>query len=508
MERPGDGEGGDVAPGGERGVRPRLHPVAAGGSPAVPAAAAAETHISALFFYGNRVLKVRKPVRYGFVDFRGLDQRRLDCEREVRLNRRLAPDVYLGTATVSVGGQPVEHAVVMRRLPAERNLEHLVTRGEPVDDQLRLIADTLVSFHRHAERSPQVDTSATAEALWQRWLGVSDDLTPYVGSAVDPHRYREVTGLASRYLAGRRQLLDQRISDGAIVDGHGDLQAADVFCLDDGPRILDCLEFDDRLRHGDRLADVAFLVADLERLGASGAAERFAAAYLDRSGDSAPPSLFDFYVASRAHVRVLVECLKGSVGGSGRWGDAARLLDVAESHLRRGAVRLVLVGGPPGSGKSTLATWLGRHLGATVLRSDEIREGAGIPRGDERRYTVEQRDLVYERLCRRASGDLARGRSVVLDATWAARRWRVRASEAATLAVADLYELRCECPPDIRSSRIAGRPPAGAGTSEVTAATADLLAAAADPWPTAVPVDCSGPVEEAGRSALAAVSSA
>jgi uncharacterized protein len=484
VKRPGDGEGGDVQVG------------------------AAETHISALFFYRDRVLKVRKPVRYGFVDFVDLDQRRLDCEREVRLNRRLAPDVYLGTATVSVGGEAVEHAVVMRRLPAERNLEHLVTGGEPVDDQLRRIADTLVAFHRNAERSSQVDTSATADALWQRWLGVSDDLAPYVGSAVDARRHRELTRLASRYLAGRGPLLDERISEGAIVDGHGDLQAADVFCLDDGPRILDCLEFDDRLRHGDRLADVAFLVADLERLGATGAAERFAAAYLERSGDSPPPSLLDFYVASRAYVRVLVECLKGGGSGHSRWGDAARLLDVAEFHLQRGAVRLVLVGGPPGSGKSTLATWLGRHLKATVLRSDEVREESGIPRGDERRYTTEQRDLVYERMCQRALANLTQGRSVVLDATWAARRWRVTASEVATRAVADLYEVRCECPPGLRSARIAGRRPTGAGTSEVTPSTADLLAATADPWPAAVPIDCSGPVEESGRAALVAVRSA
>jgi aminoglycoside phosphotransferase family enzyme/predicted kinase len=467
-------------------------------------AAVAETHVSALFFYRDRVLKVRKPVHYGFVDFRGLEARRLDCEREVELNRRLSPDVYLGTATVSLGGEAVEHAVVMRRLPPERNLEHLVTSGRPVEREVRQVAATLAAFHERAARSPAIDASATGDALRQRWLGVAADLAPFVGPVVDPDRYHELGRLASRYLEGRSPLLEERVAAGAVVDGHGDLQAADVFCLDDGPRILDCLEFDSGLRHGDRLADAAFLAADLERLGAAGPAAQFLDEYRRRAGDDPPRSLLDFYVASRAHVRVLVECLKARAAPR-PGGDAGRLLDVAGAHLRRGTVRLVTVGGPPGSGKSTLAGWLGARLGATVLRTDEIREGLDLPRGDPRRYTPARRGRVYDRMCRLARDELVRGRSVVLDGTWSSRAWRRAAARTAAEAVADLHEVRCDCPPALRAARIAGRSAGAAGSSEVTPAAAELVAAATDPWPTAIAVDCAGTVEAAGRSVLAAL---
>ena len=226
-----------------------------------------------------------------------------------------------------------------------------------------------------------------------------------MGTVVDAGRYGELCRLASRYLEGRSALLEERVAAGAVVDGHGDLQAADVFCLDDGPRILDCLEFDDALRYGDRLADAAFLVADLERLGAAGPAERFLDEYLARTGDAPPRSLVHYYVASRAHVRVLVACLRAADAARAA-GEVERLLGVAEAHLRRGAVRLLLVGGPPGSGKSALAGWLGSRLRATVLRSDEVREELGLPRGDPRRYTPDQRGRVYERMCRRAREEL------------------------------------------------------------------------------------------------------
>lgn len=491
----GSGSGGEQG-GGARGAPP----------PRRPAAAVAETHISTLFFYGDRVYKVRKPVAFGFVDFTDIGRRRADCEREVALNRRLAPDVYLGTATVTLDDEVVEHAVVMRRLPTDRNLEHLVAAGRPVATELHRVATELAAFHRRARRSPEADATASAGALRARWLAVGADLAPYVGPVVDADRYRELTDLALGYLAGRAPLLESRVAGGRIVDGHGDLQAADVFCMDDGPRILDCLEFDDRLRYGDGLADVTFLVADLERLGAPAMGESLLAAYRDATGDRPPRSLVDFYVAARAHVRVLVECLRRTDAAE-RADAADRLLGIATDHARRAAVRLVLVGGPPGAGKTALATWLGEHTGAVVLSTDAVREELGLPRGDERRYTERQRGAVYERMCRRAGEELGMGRSVVLDGTWGMRRWRDLAAATAEAAAAGLCELQCRCPPGLRATRVADRPASAPGTSEVTPAVAGALADSADPWPTARTVDCSGTVAAAGRAALGALAS-
>jgi len=461
-----------------------------------------ETHISTLFFYGDRVVKVHKPVAFGFVDFTDLDRRREDCEREVALNRRLAPDVYLGTATVVLDGRPVEHGVVMRRLPAERNFEQLVRSGRPVATELGWLAAVLADFHRHADRSPRTAAAATPAALWQRWQSTAEELDPFMGSLVDCDRYQELTRLASRYLAGRGPLFETRIDAGHIVDGHGDLQAADVFFLDDGPRILDCLEFDDELRYGDWAADLAFLVADLERLGADREVGQLLDAYCPLMPELPPSSLFDFYVASRAHVRMVVECLRHPEGSPDPAGASDRFLDVALTHLRQSEVRLILVGGPPGAGKSSLARWLGHRLGAEVLSSDVVRDDVGPPRGTAGRYGKPVRDAVYRAMCDQAGRLMSLGRSVVLDATWTTAERRRMAADVARAAVADLHELRCECPTDLREARVLQRPHDGPGSSEATPEVAADLAASADPWPTAKAVDCAVPVDQAGRSAL------
>ena len=203
-----------------------------------------ETHVSTLFFFGDSVAKVRKPVRFGFADFSDLESRRIDCEREVALNRRLAPDVYRGTTTTTLEGEVLEHAVLMRRLPADRNLGHLVRSGAPVATELRRIAAVLADFHHRADRSPAISAAAAPGALLARWKATSREASPFVGTILHPSLQEQIDDLAARYVAGREGLLADRVAAGHVCDGHGDLLADDIFCLGDGPRILDCLEFD------------------------------------------------------------------------------------------------------------------------------------------------------------------------------------------------------------------------------------------------------------------------
>ncbi len=482
---------------------------------AMEPAAVAETHISVLFSFGDRVVKVRKPVRFGFLDFTRLEARAEDCRREVELNRRLAPDVYLGTAEVRMGGDVVEHAVVMRRLPAARNLGRLAATGADLHAEIPLIAGALAAFHAGARRSEEISDAATAAALGQRWRIDAGEVARFVGPVLDPGLHRHTVELAERYLAGRGELFEHRIATGQVCDGHGDLQAGDIFCLDDGPRILDCLEFDDRLRYGDVLADVAFLAMDLERLGRPEAARQLLDRYRRESGSAFPDSLAHFYVAARAHVRMLVACLRAEQDGRTDGGAAHALLELAHRHLLEGRVRLVLVGGLPGVGKSTVAEAVGRAIGADVLSTDRTRrslsagpEGGGGSRGGgggEARYSEAARAAVYAALLDEAATRLHGGRSVVIDATWASGARRHQARTTALRTWADVTEIRLDCPADVARERIAARLAVGGGDSEATVEVAEQMAERFDPWPSARVLDTAGPAQEVRALAVALV---
>ncbi|MGE3621371.1 MAG: AAA family ATPase [Acidimicrobiia bacterium] len=460
--------------------------------------AVAETHSAFVLFVGDRAYKVKKRVDLGFLDFRDREARLRICRREVELNRRLAPDVYLGVADLSdVDGTPDDHLVVMRRMPPDRRLARLVTAGAPVDDGLWRLAHLLAAFHASADRGPEIDVEATTDARRRLWHENATSLREAPSGTVDPGDVEAVVALADRYLDGRDPLFDRRIAEGRARDGHGDLMADDIFLLDDGPRVLDCLEFDDRLRYGDVLGDVAFLAMDLERLGRPDLADRFLSAYREHADDDWPASLQHHHVAYRAQVRAKVSAIRATQGDPDAAATARRLLALARDHLERARVRLVLVGGLPGTGKSTLAAGLGDATGATVLRSDEVRkELAGIPTDRPADaafgagiYAGASTAATYRTLLERAGVALAMGETVVLDASWSDASWRAQARRVAEEAAADVVELRCELPEAVAAARIAARRAAGGDPSDATAEIAAAMAAAFDAWPSAVPVD-------------------
>ena len=234
-------------------------------------AAVAETHSAVVFFAGERACKMKKPVDLGFLDFTRPGARAAACRREVELNRRFAPDVYLGVAAIhGPDGRVCDHLVVMRRMPAARRLSTLVRAGVPVGGPLRQVARVLAAWHAVAPRSAQISAQGSPDAVWARWEASIRQLRGLAGRLPELVAADEAERLAGRFIAGREALFEERIGGGYIVDGHGDLLADDIFCLDDGVRILDCLDFDDRLRWVDALDDAAFLAMDLERIGAPG----------------------------------------------------------------------------------------------------------------------------------------------------------------------------------------------------------------------------------------------
>jgi uncharacterized protein len=476
-------------------------------------AAIVETHVSVVVFMGDRAFKLKKPVAPGFLDYSTRAAREAACHEEVRLNRRFAPDVYLGVADVhGPDGGVCDHLVVMRRMPDDRRLATLVTSGADVEGALWAVAHRMATVHAAAPTTPDIAATATVEAVRRRWEDSFAAMRPFVGSVLEEAATGRVEALARRYLTGRAPLFSARIREGRIRDGHGDLLAEDIFCLADGPRILDCLEFDPGLRWGDVLADVAFLAMDLERLGRRDLAHRFLANYRELSAETWPASLAEHYLAYRAHVRSKVMCLRHAQGDDAAAAAAHDLLELAIGHLERGRVRLVLVGGVPGSGKSTLARALADAGVGVILSSDQTRkERAGLAptalmpaEFEQGLYRPEITEATYRDLRERARRLLALGESVIVDATWRSAAQRTAASRLAGESAADLVELHCVTPMALAASRL-GDPARGNGASDATPTIAAAIAARFDPWRSAIAIDTTRPLDRSVSMALAAV---
>jgi aminoglycoside phosphotransferase family enzyme/predicted kinase len=470
-----------------------------------PYAEVRETHSAVVFLVGDRAFKLKKPVDLGFLDFSSPAKRLRACQSELVLNRRLAPDVYLGISDLNdVDGKPLEHLLVMRRMPAARRLAHLVRTPATLDEPLQDLAAVVADFHARASRSADIDRCGERDAVAARWEANFTEVRPYVGTTLDADDYAEAGTLARRYLAGRGALFADRLRQGAVVDGHGDLLAEDIFMLPDGPRILDCLDFDDQLRYVDRIDDVACLSMDLEHLGSAAAGKAFLEAYLHASGDQPPTSLVHHYIAYRAFMRAKVACLPGAADHGRHL--ASTLLGLARRHLDDARVRLLVIGGSPGTGKTTVSAALAGSLDAVVLSSDAVRkelagvdEDAPMPAAYRAGiYSPEWSARTYDELLSRAECQLEMGRSVILDATWASGEQRASAARLAERTVSDLSQFRCVLPDGVADQRIATRH----SLSDADRGIAAEIRACFAGWPEAVTIDTASTVDAAVAQVL------
>jgi aminoglycoside phosphotransferase family enzyme/predicted kinase len=426
-----------------------------------------QTHISVVFLAGEHVYKIKKPVNLGFLDFSTLEKRRHFCEEEVRLNRRLAPEVYLGVVPVTRrgesfafegGGEPVEWAVKMVRLPDDATLRRRLERGEVNDAVIRSLAQKLADFYSQPptltlpHKGGGDKKKARGEvADYGRFDVVAGNAREnfaqsagHIGATVSQSVFEQLRELTKAELSRLRPLIDARAERGLSRDTHGDLRLGHVYLLP-GPLphsrgsdklvIIDCIEFNERFRFADPVADMAFVEMDLIFHGRRDLARTFADAYFAATGDAEGRELLPFYVAYRAAVRAKVDGVKAAESEVPE-ADRAFVRTRARAHwllalgeLAGPATRpgLVLVGGLPGTGKSTLARALADRAGFTVIRSDVVRkELAGRPPNEptpaderERLYSAEWTARTYAECLRWADDALFAGRRVIVDATFA-----------------------------------------------------------------------------------------
>lgn len=443
-----------------------------------------ETHTGIVFLVGDKAYKAKKPLITDFLDFSTPECRERACQDEVALNRRLAPDSYLGVAHFSGPGDgPAEPVVVMRRYPDDRRLAWLVKKNEPVHHHLCVIAEKLAHFHKHATRGRAIDDEGTARAVSARWQQNLFELERSSGGIIPAESIGDVARLVTRFISGRGPLFAHRIAERRIVDGHADLLADDIFCMPDGPALLDCLEFDSHLRYVDGIDDAAFLAMDLEFLGRKELAEHFLDEYCRRADDPSPRSLVDFYIAYRAVVRAKVDCIRVAQGQRDAEADARRHVEIALEHLRASTVRLIVIGGGPGTGKTTLSRALSQEVGAQVISTDDVRremqqDGAitgPVGELDAGLYTPQNVSKVYDEVLRRAHLSLSGGSSVILDGTWRDAHQRERARMVADETVSTMVEFTCSVPLGKASARIKDRPASSSdATPEIAAALGGL----------------------------------
>lgn len=465
-----------------------------------------ETHTGLVALVGDRTFKVKKPVVTDFLDFGTAQKREAACRRELELNRRLAYSSYLGLGYFQPPVGDAEPVIVMRRYPDSERLAELVRSGAPAERWLTEIADLLARFHDRAERGESIDREATPQVLSDRWQQNLSELRRHAGTVLDDRQIAEVERLAAAYLAGREPLYGSRIAARRIVDGHGDLLSQDIFCTADGPMLLDCLEFDDRLRYVDGIDDAGFLAMDLEFLGRRDLADFFLEEYCRRADDPVAHSLRHFCIAYRAVVRAKVDCVRVDQGHAEAVPDAQRHLAIALAHLRSGRVQLIVVGGGPGTGKTTLARALAESFDAQLISTDQVRRellGSGVVHGragelNTGLYTPENVSAVYDEVLNRAHAWLGAGHSVIVDGTWRDVRHRQRAHAMAAQTYSSIVELRCTLPVAEAQRRIAGR---GATASDATPAMAAELSKWETDWPSAHPIDTAGPLADSVAAA-------
>ncbi len=270
-----------------------------------------QTHISFIFICDEFVYKVKKPVNFGFLDFTILEKRKYYCNQEIKLNKRLSPDTYLGvvsiteegeTLAVDGPGQTVEYAVKMKRIPLEKLMLTLLKKGELTKEMVEAVAKKLAMFHESAENSPEIDGFGTVEIAKKNTDENFEQTEKYIGKSINREQFDVIKEYTSSFYEKNRNLFEKRIADKRIRDCHGDLHMEHI-CLDDPIIIFDCIEFNERFRYSDVAADIAFLAMDLDYHEQEELSDTLIEAYVGQSGDRELGRLLDFYKTYRAYVR-------------------------------------------------------------------------------------------------------------------------------------------------------------------------------------------------------------
>lgn len=453
-----------------------------------------DTHISKVFLTGEYVYKIKKPVNLGFLDFSSLAMRHRYCELEVTLNRRLANQVYLGVIPItysdnryslSGSGPEVEFAVHMRQLPDACSLAALLEQDRITTEQIETLASILTDFYMQQGSVPRELAAASWKNIKASCAENFSQTRWAVGNPLDAELYRAIRLATVSFLTRRKALFDNRSESGKIYHGHGDLRCGHIYYTGKNRiQVIDCIEFNSRLRNIDIASDLAFLTMDLDFKGAPGLGSALLDIYVRKTRDWQICALMPFYKCYRAMVRCKVNCfrMKENFGGPNDPGAlhrrANRYLAYAHTYAEQFDRPIIWVlCGLPAAGKSSIAGILSKQLMITTLRSDVIRKQLfgqiqkeqTAPRLEQDVYSPEADRLTYAELLRLARKALERKESIILDATFSKPEYRRRVLQLANELRCRAVFVECTAPDKVLKARLLQRE----GTASVSDARHD-----------------------------------
>jgi len=400
-----------------------------------------ETHISWVILTGDFVYKIKKPVDLGFLDFSILEKRHFYCQEELRLNKRLAPDLYL--EVVSISGTPeqpilngdgdaIEYAVKMRQFPPSLQLDHVLERGELQPDQLDAVARLMADFHQSisfaGEDSEYGDAPHVYKPVEENFIQIRQNIPDkdYLELLAELQRWSEACYIKLK------PIFEQRKANGFVRECHGDMHLGNLAWYHDVPLVFDCIEFNPNLYWIDVINEIAFLVMDLQDRRQAELAYRFLNAYLEFTGDYTGVQVLQFYLLYRAMVLAKVNAIRaGQITNRPEQQrqaaeSFANYMQLGMGYIRVSEPRLIITHGLSGSGKSTVTGRLLEQLGAIRIRSDVerkrlfgIRPEQGVEAGHgEGIYNTEATQRTYDRLAELAGTIIDGGYSVIIDAAF------------------------------------------------------------------------------------------
>jgi aminoglycoside phosphotransferase family enzyme/predicted kinase len=437
-----------------------------------PEVARIDTHAAIVLLAGESAFKLKRPVRYSFLDFTTLARREAALRHELELNCRHAPELYDRVLPVTRGsaglaldgeGEPVEWLLAMRRFPDEAQLDRVAAAGGLTDARTDALAETVARSHAGAPPRPDKGGSAAMREVAE---GDRQDLEAAVPAVFAAEPVRALDRATMAVLDRHADLLDRRQAAGLVRHCHGDLHLANIVLLGDRPVLFDCIEFDDEFACIDILYDLAFLLMDLVEKRHRPAAARLLGGWLERTGDHAGLALLPLFLSLRAAIRAKVLGLAALREPQADGTEPLRYLDLAARFLAPTPPVLVAIGGASGTGKTTLARHLAPGLpgpapGAVILRSDVIRKAlfgrAATNRLPPEAYAPEVSARVFAAITERAATCLAASHSVITDAVYGHAEQRAAIAAVAAAHGVPFHGIWLEAPLPVKLDRVAGR---------------------------------------------------